>query len=139
MAIFTALAFGIPLTDEFGSKLKDIHPAVWNYAFVDQDEEYDDEDEDEEDEEDEEEDTDEKYKPGVLHVSTADDTSLVLGVYVDGDDPDQEEGLDLGNPEQVKSIHDAYLAVIHSLPEDVKQGLQNMARAPKLCVLRGPW
>ena len=128
MAIFTALAFGIPLTDEFGGKLKDVHPAVWNYAFVDEDED-----------DDEYEDEDEKYKPGVLHVSTADDTSLVLGVYVDGDDPDQEEGLDLGNHEHVKSIHDAYLAVIRSLPEDVQQGLQAMARAPKLCVLRGPW
>lgn len=131
MAIYTALVFGIPLTTEFGRKLNDVHPAVWDYAFIDEDTDYED---------DEEEDTDSepKYKPGVLHVSTADNTSLLLGVSVGGDDPDLKEGLDLGNREQVESIYNDYLAVIQALPEDVQQGLKKMARAPKLCVLRGP-
>lgn len=128
MGISTSLVFGIPLTGAFGEEIHDVDPAVWDYAFVDHD--VDDDDENFSDPYD-------QYQPGVVHLSTAEDMSLAIGIELEGEYPCSDPGLDLGNAEQVKALHDNYLAVIAALPEEVKQGLERMGRAPKLFVLRG--
>lgn len=123
MGISTTLAFGIPLTDEFGGVLQDVPPAVLEYATA------------------EKEETswgwNTTYKSGVIDLDTADDTSLLIGVLVPGEDPDQHPGLDLGDGGQVQALNEKYQAVISALPADVREGLVQMGRAPKLCVLRG--
>lgn len=121
MGISTTLAFGIPLTDEFGGVLKDVPPAVLEYATAEEDEQN----------------WSKQYNPGVIDLDTADDTSLLIGVLVKGGSPNQCPGLDLGDATQVQVLNETYQAVISSLPADVREGLAQMGRAPKLCVLRG--
>ncbi len=124
MGISTTLAFGIPLTDEFGGVLRDVPPAVLEYSTA------------------EEEQIaswiwSKNYNPGVIALDTAEDTSLLIGVLVPGEDPDQNAGLNLGDAAQVHALNEQYQAVVSALPEDVRDGLIQMGRAPKLCVLRG--
>lgn len=121
MGISTTLAFGIPLTDEFGGVLQDVPPAVLEYATAEEDEQN----------------WSKQYNSGVIDLDTADDTSLLIGVLVPGEDPDQHPGLDLGNAVQVQALNEQYQAVISALPADVRDGLTQMGRAPKLCALRG--
>lgn len=122
MGISTTLAFGIPLTDAFGGVLHDVPPAVLAYATPEEDEER----------------WIKTYNPGIIDLDTADDTSLLIGVLVQGKNPDRHPGLDLSDAAQVQALNEQYQAVLAALPGDVRDGLAQMGRAPKLCVLCGP-
>lgn len=116
MAVYSCMAYGIELTEEFGDKLSHIPQELYEYAVGTEDEQDEGFDEPE----------------TIVSSPTAEGNWAVFGVGVGGIswDPDHDH---------LKDVHDAYLANLAKAPKHIQDMIKALDRKPYLCVLAGRW